>query len=487
MESEIQPPPPSASSGRARRAARNSISLTSAEIFSRFFTWLTVLFLAHHWSRNDYGQYATAVNWVTIFSTLTGLGIGALAVRDVARDKSRSNDYLRTIVTTRAWTSLFFTAVLIFLGRLLHYEPLLCMAMGVLGLRLLFEAPGGGYSILLQAHERMALQGIISLGSAFLRMLGIVVVVYLGGRIVSACWVWVAVSVLTLIPLIAIGRRQGWSFQWSRLRWAEILDILKRSIPFAAFGTLQMLYYRVDSVILKNYSGNEAVALYDMAGRLLFVVFMVSDHFGISTLPSFSAARDQSEDLKRLATRSLKLLVLMGLPLTVGGFLLANSLMAFLFGPSYEAAGPIFALLALSIFLHFGTKPSVNLLAVQAPGRLTGLFFWLFILNVSANFLVIPRWGGTGAAAVSTFCELVFLGWVLGMTRGHFQILDFGFRRSLLAGVLASVIMGIGIHESPGLYWLALGPFVYGAIIWGAGGLNHDDLASLKSVLRIKP
>jgi O-antigen/teichoic acid export membrane protein len=485
MEPENQSNAPVTPPGRARRAARNSLSLTGAEVFSRLFTWLTVLFLAHHWSRNDYGQYATAVNWVTIFSTLTGLGIGVLAVRDVAKDKSRSDYYLRNIIATRVWTSVFFAIVLIFMGRVLHYEPLLCVAMGVLGLRLLFDAPGGGYIILLQAHEKMTYQGMISLAAAFLRMAGVVAVVYLGGRIVSACWVWVAVSALSLIALIAIGRRQGWSLQWSQVRWMEAWDILKRSIPFAAFGTLQMLYYRVDSVILKNYAGNESVALYDMAGRLLFVVFMISDHFGISTLPSFSAAREHSSDLARLATRSLKLLVLMGLPLTVGGFLLASPLMALMFGPSYEAAGPAFAVLALSIFLHFATKPSINLLAVKAPARLTEVFFWLFFLNLAANFFAIPRWGLMGAAVVSSLCEVVFFVWVLWLMRHYFKFSEFGFPRGLMSGVLASAAMGLGIYWSPGLYWLVLGPLVYGGVLYFLRGLNPEDKASLRSILKI--
>jgi len=213
---------------------------------------------------------------------------------------------------------------------------------------------------------------------------------------------------------------------------------------------------------------------------------MVADHVGIATLPSFSAAQDHPGDLGRLATRALKLLILLGIPLTVGGFLLATPLVTFISGAPYAAAGPAFAVLALSICLHFATKPSVNLLAVKSAPKLTVLFFCLFSLNVAANFFAIPLWGLMGAAVVSSLCEVVFFAWALWLTRHYFRFSGFGFSRSLLAGVLASAVMGLGIHESPGLYWLVLGPLVYGLVLLGAGGLNRDDLTNLKSVLRMK-
>lgn len=472
--------------GRARRVTWNSLSLSGAEVLSRIFTYLTLLVLARYWSRDYYGQYAIAVNWVMILSTLTGLGFGSLAIRDVSRDKSLSDFYLRNIVQVRLLTSVLSLAVLAMAGHVLHYEPVLCMALVIMGLRLVFEAPSNGYVMLLQAHEKMAYTGFVSLGGAFLRMVGISAAAFLGGEMIGACWVWVVVSALSLIALWSYGRRQGWRVKWKKSSWGDMWGILLRSIPFAAFGTFQMLYYRVDAVILKSYAGNGSVALYDMAGRFLFVVLMLSDHFGISTLPTYSIVRDRPEELSRILTRSFKFLVWAGLPISLGGYLLAGPLMTTLLGPRYTEAGPAFAVLAISIVFHFASKAPVNLLAVTRVSRLTTVFMVLFVLNVAANFWAIPRWGLMGAAWVSSGCEVVFLGWVLWLVRSHFAFSKFGVGWGVFGSILASGVMGMGILWRNGLFWLVLGPLVYGLSLLFFNVLTREDRTSLLSVLGIR-
>jgi O-antigen/teichoic acid export membrane protein len=477
---------PNPTPGRARRVAWNSFSLSGAEILSRFFTWLTILFLVRHWNLDYYGQYAVAISWVTILSAFNSLGLNTLTVKEVSHDKRLSNFFLGHVVAIRSASSIFFVLVLAVVGHVLNYEPVLRVALVILGLRLVLDAVSSAYNALLQAHEMMGIQGLVSLVGAFLRMIGIILAVYFGGRMVSACWVWVGVGAITLLFLWDFGKRHAWRIDWDLFQGKKALELMRRSIPFAAFGTIQILYYRVDGVILKSLAGNEAVAFYDVAGRLLFVVYMIADHFGISTLPSFSSAQDNREDLSRIATRALKAMLLLGLPLTVGGFFLADPLMVFLFGRSYSASGPVFALLSLSIVLYFCTKPCVNLLAVKDPFKLSYVFLGLFLANVALNFFLIPRWGMMGAAFNSVFCEVLAIlacGW---LTFGYFRFSIDGFFRSVFAGFLACALMGIGIHWSPGLYWLGLGPVVFGSSLFLFGGFNHDDLENVRSIFRKK-
>jgi O-antigen/teichoic acid export membrane protein len=481
-QSNIAPAP-----GRARRITQNAFFLSGSEIFSRFFTWVIVVYLFRHWSLASYGQYAIVVNWITIFSVFSGMGLGSLAIREVAHNKDLSNYYLRNITAIRFGISIVFILALSAIGPLLNYESSLRLALVIMGLRLLFDAPVGAYTALLQAHELMNYQGLVACILAFLRMAGILLAVHFGGCLISVSWVGTGVGFFSLLMLWRLGSSRNWKFEWIQFRWTEALVTLKKSIPFAAFGTFQILYYRVDGIILKSFSGNEAVALYDAAGKFLFVVFMIADHFSISILPTFSASRERPKDLARIAVRSLKVLVLLGAPITVGGFLLAGPLMVLLFGPKCVAAGPIFAVLALSVFFYFATKPFINLLVVKNPSRLTYLFLGLFIANVALNFILIPRYGLMGAAVISTSCEVILLVSAWWLASGYLSILNPAFYRAIVSSFLAACIMGVGIYFDPRLYWLALGPLVYGAVLYLTGGIDKDDVASFKSILRISP
>jgi len=468
---------------RTKRILQNAFSLSGAEILSRFFTWLTILYLAREWSLAYYGQYALAVNWITLFAGFSGLGLNGLAIREVSYSKGLTSKFLRNITLLRTLLSLVLILVLALIAWGLDYEATLRAALVVLSLRLLLDAPASAYTALLQAHERMGVQGLVSVGSAFLRAAAILGVVLLGGGMVGVGWVWVVVAAFSCLALWRMGAHLGWGMQWRRFRWPEAWAILVQSVPFASFGIFQMFYYRIDSILLKGFSGNEAVALYDVAGRLLFVVFMVSDHFGVSTLPALSAAQDDPRDMGRMALRSLKALLLLGLPLTVGGVLLADPLMTLLFGEKYAASGPLFAVLSLSILFHFATKPFVNILAIRNPASLTLIFSCLLAVNLVANFYAIPRWGPMGAALVWVGCEVLLLLVTVWPARRSFPTPGASFYRGLMGAAAAAALMGLAIHWDPRLYWLVLGPVVYAGGLLLFGALDRNDRSSLRFLL----
>ena len=89
------------------------------------------------------------------------------------------------------------------------------------------------------------------------------------------------------------------------------------------FGALQILYYRVDAVILKSLSGNEAVGYYDLATRCFLAAVMISQFYGMSIFPAFSSIQEDAGAFGRLAFRGIKTLFLLGFPITVGCYFLA--------------------------------------------------------------------------------------------------------------------------------------------------------------------
>ncbi|HJT24588.1 MAG TPA: hypothetical protein VJ873_08420, partial [bacterium] len=55
--------------------------------------------------------------------------------------------------------------------------------------------------------------------------------------------------------------------------------------------------------------------------------------------------------------------------------------------------------------------------------------------------------------------------------------------RPVGASLAAGGIMGLGVAFSPHLYWLILGPAVYGISLYLLGGIGPEDMAVFKSVL----
>lgn len=472
---------------RSSRIGHNTFFLYGSEIAARLFSMLAFIYLNRQWVEvSIYGQYALVVNWIGIFATFSDLGLNALTVRDVAARKNLANHYLRNVMFLRSGFSLLFMALLMFLGQALHYEGLVQTALVVLGLRMVLDCVSGGYVYLLQAHERMGLHGFIVMVASLFRFLGIVVVVRAGGGVIGACWVWVVVSALTLIVLAVIGAKKNWVPRYKRWDAGESLDLLKKALPLAAFWSLQTLYYRVDEVVLKSLTDNTAVGHYDAAYKVLNVTLLLSQLFGLATLPVFSSIQKNADLFGRVALRSLKVLVFLGLPITVGGYFLGVPLLIAISGPRYTFSGILFAILVLSTIPFFISNLYINILTVKNPKVLNGMYLVLFALNLALNFLLIPRMGPQGAAWATVWCEVVGLAWGLWLILPYLKTrLTVPLWRPFLACAGASALMGTAMFQDRGLYWLVLGPVVYGIGLFLFKGLDKDDWVSLKSVLKI--
>jgi len=472
--------------GRSRRVIHNTVLLFGSEKTAQIFSLIAFIFLQRHWDVSTYGQYALIKNWVAIFATFSDIGLNALTIREVAHRQSLAGYYLRNVMGIRTLFSIVLVAVLAAVGVVLHYEPLIEVGLIIMSLRIIFDCAAGGYVYLLQAHEYMGTHGLVVVIGSLVRLAGIMAVVLLGGGILGASSIWVLASGICLIILVFIGFSKKWLPDFFRWNWNEAKKVLSQAVPLATFWSLQMLYYRVDTVILKSLKGNEAVGLYDAAYTYLNSTLSFSMLFGLSTFPIFSAARDNRLDFARITLRAIKFLLILGIPITFGGFLLATPLIVLFSSSKYIYAGPLFSILVLSIVPFFISNIYIIVLTVKNPKALNLLYFSLFVLNVVLNFIFIPFLGSNGAAWATVLCELVGLFWGMGMIWKYLQTSKkIPILRSIFASLTAATLMGACIYFDPRLYWLALGPVVYGISLYLFGGIDEEDKASLKSIFKI--
>ena len=471
---------------RARRITRNTFFLASGEMIARLSTLAIMVYLNRHWTEVAlYGQYSIAVDWVGIFAVVGELGLNALTVREVAHHREKTSFFLRHVLVLRSSFSILFWLALIGISMVLHYEPVLKLAIAVMGIRLILDAAEGGYIYLFQAHQEMGPYAMVNMFCALIRMLGIIAFVAAGAEVVGAGSIWVLASTVGLLTMIILGRKRGWKPEFKKYRPHDSWSVLKLAFPLATFGTLQTLYYRVDSVILKSLSGNEAVGFYDTASRIVLSLLAVSQLYSMAIYPVFSSLQDEPKAFCRLAAKASKVLFFLGLPISIGGFFLSTPLLVLVSGFKYAAAGPPFSILSLSILPFFLSNIYVDVLAVKNNFRLNLQFVLLLVLNVVLNFILIPRWQVQGAAWATVICEY------LGVFSGFFLAAPYLGKmgriiwfRPLAASLTAAGLMGVGIYFDPRLYWLGLGPVIYAVALYLFRGLEAEDLAGLKSVFR---
>jgi O-antigen/teichoic acid export membrane protein len=474
------------SEGRARRIARNTAVLYGSEFLSRLFTWGLTAYLARAWADvSVYGQYALLVNWVTLAVVVGDLGLNVVVVREVARKRELAEFYLSHSIVLRAAAGVVLWALLEVAAVLLGYESTLRWGLLAMGARIVFDGLAGGYIYLLQAHERMPSVALVNVAASAIRFAGIAVMIMFGGSVIAASWVWSLASLLSFLALLMIGRTHGWRLKLSDLRLAESMRLLRTAIPLAAFGALQMLYYRVDAVMLKSMVGDEAVGFYDLASKVLFVVLVFAQLYSNALFPTMSALQDDRPAFGAFVLRTGKVQLLLAVPMAVGGYFLATPLMLLMGGGKYEAAGPLFAVLALSIVPFFLATIYTDVLAIKSPRRLNALFLGLLALNVVLNLVFIPKWGGPGAAWATVVSE--YVGVPLGFGLAYPWLREargVSVVRPVLASLAAAGLMGLGLWWRPVLGWIIVGPVVYALGLWLFRALDATEVRQLRQLLR---
>lgn len=468
------------SSSTGRRIARNTISLFASEASGRLISFFANLILARHFDLDPFGQYALAVNLVGLVASFGDLGLNALVVREVAGDKSQASRYLRASLFWRFASSWLMLGGLALWSYFAGYEPIQRMIVIAMGTRLVFDALSGGYVYLLQAHERMTVQGwVVALGS-LARFLGLGLVVLLGGGVVAAASVWSVVSAMTLGFLAALGFRNGWKPRWRDFDFADVRGILWAALPLAVMGSLQMLYYRIDVVMLKSLAGNASVALYHNAYRLLEAFLMLANMAALSALPALAARRGDKDDFGALAEKLFRVLIVGGLMMASVGAASARDLMPFLFGDSYTAAGTVLAILFASAAPFFINALTVDVWTIRNPKRLAIWYSGLLILNITLNIWWIPLNGSSGAAASTLVCEWVGVAFALPWILKEMPMgIGTRLRPLVLGAVLgASVVWGLSCLWG-GLQWVLLGPLLFGTVLILSRGMTLEECRAM--------
>ncbi len=240
---------------------------------------------------------------------------------------------------------------------------------------------------------------------------------------------------------------------------------------------LRTIILMFDWVLLGFLLGERQVGLYTAAYRFCFLLFVIGIGIHASYLPAFArvSARGR-EALTALTGRSMELASAIGMPITVGGIIVAGPLLRTLFGVQYTEGTGAFRFLILSIGFVFISGAIRNILLVTDRLKTEmSIVAVAAALNIVLNILVIPRYGLVGAAFVTAITEALIL--LVGLP----MIFRIGIRpdlRPLLRPALAAGIMGAGLvlfGQSRSLaFYLLVGPVIYFLALAVLGGIPEE-------------
>lgn len=423
---------------------KNTFWLTIAEIFQKGFTLLIMVWIARHFGPATYGQWAFALHFVGLFSMFADFGFSSLTVREIARDKSKTSQYLDNIIVMKFVLGVMALGAIAFVIQFLGKQPEVERLVYFLGIYTVINTYAAFFNSIFRANEEMQYEAICRIVQGF-SLFGLMVFFMLTKEsLLAVSYAYIGASLCSiLVALFFI-----WHFFsnfFLKVDFRVCKDILKEAWPFGLAFLFISGYYHADTVMLAIMKNDTAVGWYNAAYQPLLFLLIIPSLLQTVFFPrmshSFTVSKDQ---LNTVLNQHLQLVFIISVPICIGTLLLGKRFIFFIYGANYQQSVNILQILIWSfLFAAIGGVLGNTLNSCDKQRTLMKITGVALVANILLNLLLIPTFSYMGASVATNLTRffVIITEFLLLLKMGiGLKIKDY-FKMGTKI-ILASVMMG---------------------------------------------
>ena len=446
--------------------------------------YIATFYFAHYLGPAVLGSYFLFLAYYGIFDLIGDGGFGGAAVKRISEGKAQ-NEYFTA----------FFIMRMVLLG--LSIATFIIISPFLTGLEnnglltwLIIALVAGSLGTItgtsLYGTAQVGIAQVSNLLNNIIKILVQILAVFIGfglGGLVTG-------FIAGMIAAIFINQRFI-RLSLSRCDRSHFAGLLSFSIwTFLSSGGLLIFTY-ADTILIGLFMTEADVGIYRVAFQLASVASFIVTAFHTVLFPRISRwhAEKQFNLIEYSLTRAFTYSLFLAIPVTVGGIILSEKLLYFLYGSAFESGAPTLILLlfvqSANIFMYLQT---MCLNAMDMPRRSFYITAVSAVLNIILNVLLIPLFGISGAAIASLVTMVMNAVLAYGMLKSTIHIrVDL---RSVTNLVVSAFIMSgfllVYLSVLPVQDFVSLGLVItLGAIIYFCAvlGIDHTIRSDLKELL----
>jgi len=466
-----------------KRVAKNSLAPMVMALLNRIIDFGFAMLMLRILAPEGAGRYQFAVVFIGYAEILTRFGLGTLLTREVARDRTQSTSFLSNITILRA---ILWLGSLPAMGIVLWLYVILgglasetVIAVGLFAIGLFFSNLADGLTALFYAHEKAEYPAGISTITTLVRVGLGALVLLLGGGVIGLAAVSVIANIVSAIVLAWTLSRTVTQLHFDNDP-ALRRHMLREGLPLMINHLLATLFFRIDVLILQPTWGDRAVGFYGAAYKYIDGINLIPSYFTLAIFPLMSRyAHTARDSLVRAYILSLRLLLIIALPLAVGTPFVARELILILGGGQYLPDSMI-ALQLLIWFLPFSFINQITqyvLIAIDQQRFLTRAFIIGVLFNTTTNLLLIPQYGYRAAAVTTILSEWALLIPFYYAVRKYLCVVpwvDIAWRPVLAAAAMGGCLWLV--QNANVFIRLMVAALVYCVTLLIIGGLRQPDM-----------
>ena len=390
----------------AQRIVKNTLSLMVSGSVSHTVAFITMVYLARVLGPDSFGKINFAMALVAYFTLLTNLGLPLLGTRELSKDLSRSHSLISSILLVRSTLAVIsFSLMIVFvliLPKPSEYKYLIL----IFGVGLFFTSLSIDW--VFQGIEKMEYIGLGRMVAAMIFLLFSLLFVRGEQQIIQVPMAQIAgllfSSALLLILYFKNVSRIRFSIEWSYCK-----ELLKQALPLGISLILIQVIYNIDTIMLGFMRLESEVGYYNAAYKVIMPMILLGSVYFDAVFPVISNYYETSPDsLKQIQGYNAKLMCILSFPVVVVSIVGAERIIMLLYGEPYNQSALPFRILVISVgLIYLNMIYARGMWACNRQNQYLKIVSGQVFVNIGLNFLLIPRFGMSGAAIATVFAELV--------------------------------------------------------------------------------
>jgi len=464
--------------------AKNTSYFTLALVMQKVISFTYFVLIARAIGPADLGKYYFAISFTSIFGIFIDIGQSSVLTREVAKRPDHAGRLFSSVFLVKLPLAFFsILAVFCFINfssyqeitRQLVYLSMFCMVLD--SFTLSFFAVSRGFHNL--KYE--------SISSIIFQL--IVFMVVLAALKLNLGLIWLMMSLVLaslynfLFSFYIIRKKWGLKIDWQPDK-ILIKSVLLISLPFAVYAIFQRVYMYLDSVLLSLLAGDHQVGIYQIPFKIVFALQFLPLAFVASLFPALSFYwKNNRDQLAITFERAMNYLIIISLPLAVGGVILADKIIVIFKSGYNEAILPLRITMAAVIFMFLNFPVGSLLNACDRQKTNTVNMGIALASSLILNLILIPRLEATGASLTVLLTNLLMF--ILGMSVVP-KIAKYDYKKIII--ILIKSLLAVAVMGAVGYYLknqlnLILTVLLAGAsyfmALYAFKGFNKADIASI--------
>ena len=362
----------------------------------------------------DYGEFVKIMSFVSIFYLLADFGFNATFLKTTLNKKIETD--FNKFFALRILTSGFLTIFCILLVLPLPhnqidgtgYSQAVKFGIFLASFTIFFQGLFNTANAIFQKKLRYDLSSVASVISS-LATLGLVIAVIPTRNLYLLVLSYTFSNAVLFLVAYRLLRK------FSLKPKPDFNKIYSKKMFFGSISlgitlVINLIYFRLDTIILGFYRSPVEVGFYGLAYRIFETVLVIPIFFSNSLFPVFLTNLHNIENIKRIFKKSFLLLSVLSLSLSLFFYLTADLIIYVISGPEFATSADLLRILSAGYpFFFLSAIVMWLLISLNTQKYLSILYLIVGTLNCLANLYFIPTYGAFASAYITVISEIIIL------------------------------------------------------------------------------